>query len=186
MSTITLTCTNCQTGFEKDKNEYKRRLAKLPGCENFFCSRRCSSIHRNKQAGGNSNPSPPKPQYGNDYGQLYPTGTGWYISRCAQDRRVEKRLTEDRLQFADHIEHLWKEQNGKCALSGSRLQRRGPKGECKTANRFLIASLDRIDNNVGYTIGNVQWISVAMNLARGDTNLGQFKKHLKTFLKRAV
>jgi hypothetical protein len=183
MKTITLTCTNCGEEFEKDKNEYKRRIAKIPGNDNFFCSRSCSSIYHNKMAGGNCNPTPPPPQIKNTHNQIYPLFTGWYVGRCAQDDRTGKCLTENRLEFANHIEELWEGQNGKCAFSNYQLVRRDARGKCATGNPFMIASLDRIDNDTGYEIGNVQWTSVALNQARGNLPLDEFKFYYTNFIK---
>jgi len=183
MSTITLTCTNCGEEFNKDKHEYSRRLAKLPDNLNFFCGRRCNAIYRNHKAGGNSNPTPPPIQPGNTHGQIYPLGTGWYVGRCSHDDREGKRLTENRIEFAQHLDDLWQQQNTLFAITGISLTQRDPKGGAATDNPFQIASIDRIDNSIGYEVGNVHWVSLAINRARGNTQLDEFKNYwLGTFM----
>lgn len=169
MSTVILQCSECGKNFEKDKHEVSRRKAK--GNSPFwFCSRSCSTSHRNRRT-----PHTPKPQVGNKYGQKY-SRFAWYIKRTAHDQRFKQMLAEDRLVFEKHIEEIW---TGICAITGVELQVRDYKGKVGTENRFLIASLDRIDCSVPYQPGNVQWVSHAINQARGNRDLGAFIEDLK-------
>ena len=62
--------------------------------------------------------------------------------------------------------HLYKEQQGKCALTGFSLTT-----EKSTAN---VLSIDQIFPGTGYTKGNVQWVTWAVNRAKGDYTLQDF------------
>lgn len=58
----------------------------------------------------------------------------------------------------DYLMQLYKDQNGKCALSGLELTH-------KMDDHFA-ASVDRIKENVGYVPGNVQLVCQAVNFAK--------------------
>ncbi len=61
------------------------------------------------------------------------------------------------------IEYLWElfeSQRGECALSGISLRLGTSRG------RMTTASLDRIDNDVGYEPGNVQWVHKDLNFMK--------------------
>ncbi len=58
-------------------------------------------------------------------------------------------------------------QGGRCALSGVLLTTDGPFND-------ITASLDRIDNDLGYSKDNIHWIHKGLNLMRGDMPLPEF------------
>lgn len=82
--------------------------------------------------------------------------------------------------FSDKVtlEYLWDlfiRQNKKCALSGVDITL-NPKWseQNKTGQKHLqTASIDRIDSNKGYEIGNVQWVHKNINWMKGklDENI---------------
>lgn len=76
----------------------------------------------------------------------------------------------------DYLQDLLELQNYKCALTGSNLL--CPKTYIEhremTSNPYLI-SLDRIDNDLGYVEGNVQFVCVWANKARGSYDNELFK-----------
>lgn len=92
------------------------------------------------------------------------------ISHC-------KRKSRD-LDFKITIEYAWKlflKQKGKCNLSGIRL-------EFETQDKLKkerTASLDRIDSNKGYIIGNVQWVHKDINIMKWDYQNTHFIKMCK-------
>jgi len=63
----------------------------------------------------------------------------------------------------DYLEELYLKQNKKCALSGMDLIFSNV-----TKNKFGVgtASLDRIDSNQGYIIGNLQWVHKKINIMK--------------------
>jgi hypothetical protein len=73
-------------------------------------------------------------------------------------RKVRK--GRENLPFDIDIEYIWDlflKQNRKCSLSGVDIYFRGK------SSRDITASLDRIDNSLGYIKGNVQWVHKDVN-----------------------
>jgi hypothetical protein len=73
------------------------------------------------------------------------------------------RATRNSIQINVDEEYLWQiflNQNGKCALSDTQLV-----FEKRNRNN---ASLDRIDPEKGYIKGNVQWLTIGVNIAKGE------------------
>ena len=69
------------------------------------------------------------------------------------------------------MEEAWEQyelQNGKCALTGLSLIFGFGRKDASKQN----ASLDRIDNNIGYAKGNIQWIHKRINVMK--SNLSQY------------
>ena len=66
------------------------------------------------------------------------------------------------------LEKLYRSQKGKCALSGTFIY--------LGSRRRTNASLDRINSDGHYTLGNVQWVSKAANMARGSMTVDEFVK----------
>lgn len=71
----------------------------------------------------------------------------------------------------DHLIELWKNQNGICALTGVRMT---TKYNCPFS-----ASADRIDSSKGYVPGNIQLVSKAAQLGKGNLTDKEFRRWLK-------
>ena len=65
---------------------------------------------------------------------------------------------------------LWKKQDGKCYYSGIDMQP-PKKGHQRT---IYTASIDRIDNNKGYTKDNVVWCCWFSNNAKSNIDKNEF------------
>lgn len=149
-------CTNCNTNFEIKDREYKRQTKK--GRIEFFCSRTCAAIKNNKD----------NPRLGNPENLIAEnrrdefTSFRWFILRAQYRDRRKKYGCNLTVQY---LKQLWEKQNGICPLSGQKLIL--PKDSDGWIEYLPInASLDRINNNLGYMQGNVRFISVMANLAR--------------------
>lgn len=78
--------------------------------------------------------------------------------------------------FSDEVtmEYLWDLfliQNKKCALSNVEItlnQRWSQQNNKKTSEIVQTASIDRINNKLGYVIGNVQWVHKHINNIKGS------------------
>ena len=73
------------------------------------------------------------------------------------------------------IEYLWslyREQKGRCKLTGVRLT--FPKSCAEHYRGKGNASLDRINSKRGYVVGNVQWVIKPANLAKHSLTEKQF------------
>ena len=53
------------------------------------------------------------------------------------------------------LQNLWSKQDGKCAYSKLPMS--------AASNQLYTVSLDRIDSNIGYVVGNIQLVCVAVN-----------------------
>lgn len=65
----------------------------------------------------------------------------------------------------EYIRDLFEQQEGLCALSDRPMS---PKSGWDSP------SLDKIDPNLGYTVGNVQWLTKRMNTIKGNLTGGEF------------
>lgn len=83
---------------------------------------------------------------------------GWYygqVIRSAYRRNIEFAVT------IQYIDDLLVKQNFICALSGVKLVLN--KRNIRTGKVASTASLDRIDSNQGYIVGNLQWVHADIN-----------------------
>lgn len=77
------------------------------------------------------------------------------------------------LSFSITMREAWDiyiQQGGRCALSGVSL--------CFGVGRLgnTTASMDRIDNNLGYVASNVQWVHKVINIMRNKLTVPEFKE----------
>lgn len=79
----------------------------------------------------------------------------------AKERSVKQGLDFD--ITVDYLLQLWKQQNGICAMSGIPMTTKRYNGRIPTN-----VSIDKIDRNKGYTIGNVQLVCMACNQIKSD------------------
>jgi hypothetical protein len=75
------------------------------------------------------------------------------LKKSAEIRGIEVEITIQDLQ------ELWEKQGGKCALSGQQLK--------LCSKKFgITASVDRINQKLGYTRSNIQWVHKDVNLMK--------------------
>jgi hypothetical protein len=67
----------------------------------------------------------------------------------------------------EYCDELLKKQNHECALSGLPISAKGDFNK-------ITASLDRINNDKGYAIGNVQWVHKEINMMRGSLSIDRY------------
>lgn len=83
------------------------------------------------------------------------------FKRSARSRGIEWHLTE---------EDMFKSYNGKCAISGWSID---------TSYGKCTASLDRIDSACGYTLSNIQWTHVMVNMCKNRYDQDDFIRMCK-------
>lgn len=103
----------------------------------------------------------------------YFTGTFFgRIKKGARDRKLEFALTPQ------DIDSLFEQQNFKCAYCGIKLKTESletrPPGRPPLTNDPQKPSLDRIDSNKGYIIGNVQFVCSQCNYMKLDYSHKEF------------
>ena len=79
---------------------------------------------------------------------------------CAKVRAKKYRDPIEPNIDRDYLYQLFKEQSGRCALSGALLK--------VEVGAIAGLSLDKVNPDLGYTKGNVQWLAWAVNRAKGD------------------
>lgn len=93
-------------------------------------------------------------------------------------------------EFAITIEYIWDlflKQNRKCALTGLDLSLGGKGNDRKKkSSSTMTASLDRIDSNKGYIVGNVQWVHKDINFMKNDYDMAYFIKMCKLVASRGL
>lgn len=160
---IELICHWCKKTFQKDKREHDRQIRNNGDSVNFFCSRSCTCKYRNTLFKND----PPPPQYGNEHGKK--GEFTYYLKKCRDRKKFEYDVDED------YLSQLWKSQGGRCSYTGLEMFLR----KSNTKNPpFNTASLDRIDSNKGYIKGNVQFVCVPFNLAKGNKPDDSFREFL--------
>lgn len=190
MKTIELSCVECGAQFTVARSQYTYQNNKKPD-RDWFCSRSCGTTHANKHKRSDRYKEQRSQRLlemqheasikGTATRQKYNQEFTWYIKRLTYDYRFGGMQTSEwRMIIAAELERTWLQQRGLCALTHLGLTLRTSRG-CTEANPFLIASVDRIDCNLPYQEGNIQWVSCAMNLARNNTPLHEFREHLKVF-----
>ena len=163
---IELKCAECQQPFFKPRREYDRQVRK--GRTTFFCCGSCHMSHRHK-----THPQPRSKNLRNGATVDKLSPFRWFVLRARQ--RVHKGVTDI---DAKYLLDLWDQQMGRCPLTGWDLilpRNSGGWPMPDPAN----ASLDRVNNAKGYVRGNVRFVSLMANLARGrfsDVELKEFCK----------
>lgn len=149
---IEVICSNpdCNKSFMKDGSEVRRN--KKIGRANY-CSLECSGKVNNKHLIKGNVEHLKNCQRGDKY-----TGLREHFNRVKNGgRNQEYDIT------LDDLLNQWEKQNGICPYTGLTLIQ--PK-DAKGKPLMYKASLDRIDSNLGYVVGNIQFISATANLAK--------------------
>ena len=92
-----------------------------------------------------------------------------------------KRLNYDFNLDGDFLWELFLKQNRRCALSGMEIG--FPKAWGIKSKTEITASLDRINSNMGYTKGNVQWVHKTINTMKMNMSDNEFIKLCKLVAK---
>lgn len=179
--TINLICKQCSLTFDKNKREYDRWIRNGRTSLDFFCSRSCASKW------GNINASPTLKQHRTE--NMLKTqhkatkiaqnanykGRFTYYLKKIKERTKRKKNWDDSDITEHYLQYLWNNQNGKCAWTGKDMiitsyNNNNP--------GMYAASLDRIDSNIGYIQGNVQFVLLPLNLAKKSYSDIEFRTFL--------
>ncbi len=69
----------------------------------------------------------------------------------------------------EYLSSLYESQNHKCALSGISIE-----PDLKLTMQEQNISIDRIDSNMGYEVGNIQWVDKRINMMKGSLSNEEF------------
>lgn len=83
----------------------------------------------------------------------------------------------------DDLLGKWIEQEGKCALTGIKLDWRVRRGSTRGHAEFKVPSVDRIDSQKNYTLSNVQIVSDCINVMKNEFTTAQFVNFCRLVVK---
>lgn len=176
MEKIIVPCANCGKDIEKLAKEYRRQIKR--GKDRFFCNSSCAAQKINTEVVRTGNPEFLVANNRRD--ELTPFR--WFVLRSKYRGRKKNYGCDVDAQY---LKQLWEQQKGVCPLSGWNLVL--PKdSDGWEAYLPTNASLDRIDNNLGYVQGNVRFISVMANIARQTFTDEQVKEFCRAVVKHEM
>ncbi len=172
---IDLNCYHCKNQFKKDAYEYKRRIKE--GATKFFCGLSCSCHYKNKTMSKETRQKIIKNLAKNNLGNKY-NQKGIFTEYLHSIRERDKRKKCNSDITEEFLNELWLKQKGKCKLTNIPIHIK----KYNTRSIPNTASLDRIDNSIGYIKGNVQFVAYSINLAKNsfsDKEISEFINEIK-------
>lgn len=165
VSHVEMLCPVCKTPFQKELREIRRRRKDKPDVE-FYCSRSCGGVGANKGR--------PLSTYADTKANLKvgreideQTPFRWFLARAHFRRKKGGRFSTHDLTL-DYLVKLWASQAGLCPFTGWALLLPKDSSGWPAGKHPRNASLDRINHTKGYVRGNVRFVSLIANIARGD------------------
>ena len=134
---------------------------------NHFCSISCATRYRNDKM--------PKSFWKNQY-EKHPTLKGRENNRLDELSPFRSFLNSGRASIkshkvevdAEYLKSTWEKQNGKCPYTGISMVLPETTSEYQKIKSLKKASLDRIDSSLEYVKGNVEFVCLAINLAKNN------------------
>ena len=158
------TCDNCGVIFKKPQSEITRNLN--IGRKNY-CTRSCAGFANRFNFGDKSSNYDISKHAGHLRDEFTPFRYHY--------RNCKKRYKEFSIDL-EYLKKIWDEQNGICPFSGIKLVLNSYTNIFKDSR--YAASLDRIDSKKGYVVGNVRWVSRAINHLKNDMDDNSLKEFL--------
>lgn len=150
---IEVNCNECGTTVTKEKKEYDRQLKK--GNKDFYCDLVCSGKHKT-----------PHPD----------SMFRFIVSNAKKSSKRRGHLLDFNISV-DYLKKLWQSQGGKCSYTNIPLVL--PTHSYISSPRK--ASLDRVDSSKGYVEGNVEFVSVFVNLGKNGFDKKEIVEMLQEF-----
>jgi hypothetical protein len=170
---VKIKCKHCGNEIEKIKAEYDRRIKKKS--VGFFCNLKCSGLffkakHLDKFKGNYSHLI----KYQNNRLDQYSPFK--YHANKARSRSKQKGYKTD--LNAEYLKEVWDNQSGICPYTGIKMEISRTSRDEDIKKTPIKASLDRIDPNIGYTKGNVEFVCYCVNVMKNDFS----KKEMVNFI----
>lgn len=171
----------CDCGKEKEVDLYNLKSGKLTSCG-------CHQQERRKELGkvrAYEMFESGKWQKGCSWnkGKGHKFGYIWHILKKRYFNKInnKKKKVSDDMTIKD-LEILWDKQEGKCVYSKIELIIPTYKN-LNDYPSYKYASVDRIDSNLPYQKGNIQFVSRNINYAKGAMSDTEFKEFLSIIIK---
>ena len=153
--TTLVECCVCNKEFFKENRAIARSIRE--GAKNY-CSRKCSGTNAILGI----------------YPKEHQDAMRYYTAS------IKKRATRKNMEMnidLKYLNDLFQHQDGKCAISGVSIFI--PSDHLSRKNHGLnVASVDRIDNDLGYTKGNIQFTALGINFMRNTLSITEIKRFL--------
>lgn len=170
--TVTFICDECGKEGIKAESEYKRNLKK--GRKNYCC-RECAAKGAGKtRLGVKRSASDTLVKHLRD---ISGNRRDEYSPFRYTFRNAKKRFKEFDLDL-EYLKEIWDRQSGICPYTGIALVL-PEANNLDTLDITRRASLDRIDSELGYVKGNIQFVSTPINYMKSTMSDSQTKKFLK-------
>lgn len=148
-SRVSLTCDGCGREFQMRETRYRQRLKRNQ--KKFYCNRDCFAADPVRRAD-------------------FLTPFRIMISK-AKTRHKRRHMSENHDWHMDDFDltpealaELWRDQGGRCAITGIGMDININETE---SHGLDYVSLDRVDQNRGYSMDNVQLVCMFINLGKG-------------------
>lgn len=164
------TCSRCR--IERPKNEFytfKRKNSESARITSWCktCSKKWNTENYRKSIARN----------GMSFASIRRTQSVRSFLAYLRGKAIQRKKCQDIISL-DALELLWVMQGGKCALTGWDLTMELGRGTVQTN-----CSIDRIDSNLGYEVGNVQLVSRAANVAKNNMTQSEFLAMCKSVVR---
>lgn len=168
-----VTCASCGETFEKVSKEIKRsiKLGRKQYCS-ISCAKKCIQNLEHLSSVRSNDASHLNPANRLDEYSIFKPLLG----------RLQYRKQESNITLQD-LKEIWENCNGICRYSGVQLI---PVKHKEYNDPIYTMSLDRIDSTKGYIKGNIQFISIAMNLMKSSMTEEQMQELLEILKKDKI
>ena len=164
MNTVKVKCHYCGTDVEKPQNEYNRRIRL--GKDKFYCDNSCSSKEKENLDRLKTYPKYDISQHGCKKDEL--SNFRWYMKVMKHNNRGRNRNWGSIDFDLQYLKNLWASQGGLCPFTGIKMKLRTHTSCIGNHAGPNTASIDRINNELGYVRGNIRYISLMANYARNN------------------
>lgn len=170
---ITLVCKDCNKKFNRSLSKYKYQIKN--GQVNFYCSKKCSETNYGIfKKGRKSIGRPDKLDVYSPFRRMLYNING--------NKSIKKRGLKIDIDL-EYLYLLWNLQNGICPISGISMEL--PRdSNTKRIIKFNSASIDRINNSLGYIKGNIRFVCLMANYCRNtftDKEVIEFCKSVSNY-----
>lgn len=103
------------------------------------------------------------------------------VTKVAYDAKIRNKNFE---LMMDDIQRTYCSQGGLCAFTG--LEISFPKNKKEFLSRLHVASVDRMDNSIGYIPSNIQIVNKLINMSRGSLTIDEYKNLCKKIYEKHI
>jgi hypothetical protein len=161
---IKVKCANCGNQIEKIKAEYERRIKKKS--VGFFCNLKCSGLFFNAKHLDKYRKIYSKKIKNYASNRLDQYSPFKYHANKARSRSKQKGYQTD--LTIEYLKEVWDKQNGTCPYTNIKMELQRTTQDEDIKKTPIKASLDRIDPNIGYIQGNVEFVCYSVNVMKND------------------